>query len=204
MYGVPSLNYFRKCQSLRNRKREFSKKSTKRKGRTVCAGIPGGLEPSGQCTSRGAGGNVICGTAGSGLPTDFLGSEFLAEVSFTAPGSCEGRPFLGKLGNSVLSPDLTDPSCPPSCVFRHAERKCIDDKTTMTTFLDPLLRGSASRAWRSLTHYVVCLNLFFRWSKPRMIVQGGILPTTVGAIPSKWLQFLTTTPPLLPAGTAQP
>ena len=30
----------------------------------------------------GAGGNVICGTAGSGLPTDFLGSKFPVEASF--------------------------------------------------------------------------------------------------------------------------
>jgi len=45
------------------------------------AAIPGVLEPSGQCASRGAGGNVICGTADSGLPADFLGSVFPAEAS---------------------------------------------------------------------------------------------------------------------------
>ena len=47
----------------------------------MLAGIPGVLEPSRQCASRGAGGNVICGTAGSGLPAEFLGSEFPAEAS---------------------------------------------------------------------------------------------------------------------------
>ena len=46
------------------------------------AGIPGVLEPSGQCASRDAGSNVILCAAGSGLPTEFQGSEFPAEASF--------------------------------------------------------------------------------------------------------------------------